>query len=115
LTSLSFEAREIRKKITKEWSLSSHEKILLQMAMESFDSMRRAQKIIEEEGLVQEDSQSKKYLHPASIQAKVSENNFQRYMKAIGFIEGVKRAKRTAGRPPGQGELNYGRDKRAND
>lgn len=75
---------------------------------ENFDGFRQAQNIIRKEGLILEDEKGRKYLHPAAIWEKTCKNNFQRLMRQIGFVEGIKKAKRGPGRPPGEEFLKYG-------
>ncbi len=96
---LSAEAKRIWTSIEKEWKLNRQEVILLQQALENFDQMREAQAIIKKEGLILEDEKMRKYLHPAATWEKTCKNNFQRFMKQIGFMEGIKKNARGVGRP----------------
>src|SRR5512135_1120762 len=91
---ISAEARDMARGICKEWKFTNQERVLFRQALENFDQMREAQRLIKADGLVLEDKMGRKYLHPACVVEKVAKNNFMRLIRAIGFEKALKEAQK---------------------
>jgi P27 family predicted phage terminase small subunit len=97
--SLSHEAKDLWRKITEGWQLDESALKLLEMACESLDRMREAQRIIKEQGLTTADRYGKSVAHPCVLIERDSKQSFLRFMRALELD--VEPAREVLGRPGG--------------
>lgn len=77
------EAREWWKKINDGWQLDDSALLLLESALESFDRMREAQRILRREGIVIRDRFGQKKQHPATLTERDAKMSMIRSLKAL--------------------------------
>jgi P27 family predicted phage terminase small subunit len=83
---LSPEAKRLWRSITEEFQVAdSAGMLLLQTALEAFDEMRQAQKILEVDGQVIEDRFKQKKQHPAALCVRDARNLMLRSLKALNL------------------------------
>lgn len=97
---LSAEAKSWWKKITTEYDISDEAGFLiLQTALEAFQTMREAQKIIKKEGMTNNDRFGQPRMHPACTIERDARGQFMQGLKALNLdIEPL----RDVGRPGGK-------------
>lgn len=68
---LSSEAKNLQKRLTKEWGITDQAgKLLLETALMAFDEMRQAQATLAAEGTYIDDRFQQRRLHPAAQREK---------------------------------------------
>jgi P27 family predicted phage terminase small subunit len=83
---LSPEARQWWKKLTNEYEMDDQAGLLLlRTAMEAFDDMRKAQAILDRDGLVIEDRFGQKRAHPLSATLRDSRTAMMRALKSLNL------------------------------
>lgn len=96
---LSPEASAWWNKICDGWELDDAALLLLESALECFDRMREAQKILKREGIVIRDRFGQKKQHPATLTERDAKMAMVRNLKALNLdIEPLN----APGRPPGR-------------
>jgi len=96
---LSKEARLWWLKINSGWTLDDAALLLLESALECFDRMREAQKILKREGIIIRDRFGQKKSHPATLTERDAKLAMVRNLKALNLdIEPLN----APGRPPGK-------------
>src|SRR5262245_61228982 len=83
---LSDEAKKIRKKIIVEYEVDDTAGfLLLDSALEAFDDMRKAQKILDVDGIVIKDKFGQQKQHPATLVLRDSRNLMLRCLKQLNL------------------------------
>lgn len=82
---LSPEAAAWWDKINSGWTLDDPGLLLLESALESFDRMRQAQKILKKEGQVVRDRFGQPKAHPATLTERDSKTTMLRIFKGLNL------------------------------
>jgi phage terminase small subunit len=82
---LSKEARVWWQTIQSEWNLDSTGILYLNTAMESFDTMRKSQAILDKEGLVIVDRFKVQRQHPATLILRDARNQMLKALAALNL------------------------------
>jgi P27 family predicted phage terminase small subunit len=96
---LSREAKGWWKKIVSNWEMDEAGLMILESALEAFDTMRDAQAIIRNEGMIFQDRFDQKRQHPAVAIERDSKATLLRHWKSLGLdLEPILSPGRPAGR-----------------
>jgi P27 family predicted phage terminase small subunit len=82
---LSEEARAIWDLLMEDYEFLEVQKFVLRTALEAFDRMREAQKLIKENGITQEDRFGQIKAHPACQVEQVSRDAWMRGLRELGL------------------------------
>ncbi len=84
IDNLSAEAKRHFYRLRREWGIKDHAgQFLLHRAMEAYDEMRAAQKLIAEEGMIVSDPHKGKKLHPACQREKEARAHMLQALKML--------------------------------
>ena len=100
---LSMEARGWWDRITSEWEMEESSLMILQSALESFDRMREAQKIIRDEGIIVQDRFGQARKNPACDVERDAKGSMLRALKSLNLD--LEPLNDSPGRPVTQGRL----------
>jgi P27 family predicted phage terminase small subunit len=96
---LSKESKQIWSEIVKGWEILESDFTVLRIALESFDRLQEARRVIDKEGMILVDGKGKKYAHPALAVEKESRTGLLRAWRQLGLdLE----PPQPVGRPPGR-------------
>jgi P27 family predicted phage terminase small subunit len=88
-------------KLVSEWHLDDPALLLLESALECFDRMREAQRIISAEGVVISDRFGQKKQHPATLIERDAKSTMARLLDQLHLD--LEPLRDSPGRPPGGG------------
>ena len=78
---LSAEAAELWRTYTNAWALDEHSLVMLELAMETFDRLRQAQRAIKRRGLVLKNGR----VNPACLVERDSRRDLAKMLKSLGL------------------------------
>ena len=82
---LSPEARCLWDKLLGQWSLDAGGLVILESALEAFDRLRQAQKILKRDGLTTKDRFGQLKAHPLLLVERDSRNSMARLFRQLGI------------------------------
>lgn len=97
---LSREAKKWWTRILEGWDLDDAALMILESALDAFDTMRAAQALVAKDGLVSTDRFGQVKAHPATLIERDAKATLLRHLKALGLdLEPLHGG---PGRPPGR-------------
>lgn len=82
---LSAEAKEWWQRLTEQYEFEDHSLLILASALEAFDRMRQAQKLIKRDGITFIDRFGQRRQHPATLVERDAKGVLLRHLKALGL------------------------------
>ena len=82
---LSAESRRIWREIEGEWELDTHSRTILEVSLEAFDEMRKAQDLVNKHGQVVKSESGFARLNPAVNALKIARSQFLHAWKMLNL------------------------------